>query len=104
MSKLGDLKKAEDGSYMILTHIEDPGHIETWQPAATFMVQMRPLEAGAQAVPIPLYDALLAEGWLDPDAAKEIKQLVESLPLDDYRFRHFANWLFSGRGRDRPLC
>lgn len=87
MNKLGDIRQAADRSYEILTHIEEPGdpiyerdamgfryvvgyeeRRETWQPAATYLIQRRALESGTTSVPISLEQALIAEGWEPPRA------------------------------------
>jgi hypothetical protein len=54
-----------DGRYEVLVMIEDPGHLETWEPLATHIVQSMALQKpDGEIIPIPLGDALRAEGWI----------------------------------------
>lgn len=65
---LMDLRRAANGSFMILTEIEN-NVIETWEPAATYISrhQMLSIEGKMTDPPMSIFDALVAEGWVPPD-------------------------------------
>jgi hypothetical protein len=71
MAELFDVREI-DGRYEVLTTIEEPGTIETWEPLATFLVRHKALcKPNGEIIPIPLADALQAEGWTPPSLIEE---------------------------------